>query len=71
MQNVINLNFKSNLTHKQLEMHVCVLNILATDAFVLKKDISNHSIDHISIVFEQIHAEILQLLGTTSESKII
>ena len=42
------------LTHKHLEMHVCILSTVATDAPVLKhRAISTHSADKICIAFDQ------------------
>ena len=42
-----------DLTPKQLEIHGCVISIVATDALVLKHQaISNHSADKIFIVLD-------------------
>ena len=50
------------LTHKQLEMHGCILSIVATDVLVLMhQGISTNSADYIFIVLDQIHTEILEL----------
>ena len=36
----------TTFTHKQLEIHGCILNTVVTDALVLKhQDTSNHSAD--------------------------
>ena len=41
------------LTHKQLEMHGCVLSIVATDGLVLKHQaISTHIADYIVIILD-------------------
>ena len=50
------------LTHKQLEMHGCVLSTVATDALVLNHQaISTQSADSIVIVLGQFYKGILQL----------
>ena len=42
------------LTHKQLEIHGCVISSVATDGLVLKHQaISSHTIDKIVIVLDQ------------------
>ena len=43
------------LTHKQLEMHVCILKIVATDALVLKQAISIHNANLILHVLGQFY----------------
>ena len=54
------------LTHKQLEMHGCVISTVATAALVLKHQaISNHSADKIFMVSAQFHTKILHLLQKT------
>ena len=46
------------LTHKQLEINVCVLSTVATDALVLKHQaISTHDAEYIFIVLDQFHAK--------------
>ena len=48
------------LTHKQLELHGCILSTVATDGLALKHQaISIHSADWIFIVFHRFH-EIVQ-----------
>ena len=54
--------FYVSLTHTQLEMHGCILSIVATDALVHKHQvISINSADWIFIVLDQFRMEILQL----------
>ena len=46
------------LTHKQLEMHGCVLSTVPTDAIVQRHQIiSIHNADWIFIVFGQFHTD--------------
>ena len=62
----------SILTHKHLEMHVCILNTVATDALVLKQQaISIHSADPIFFVLDQFHTEQFHLQGLTLANGII
>ena len=50
------------LTHKQLEIHRCILSTVATDALVLKHlAISIHSADWIFIVMDQFLTKMLHL----------
>ena len=63
--NLQNYDGKTLLTHKQLEMHRCILSTIATDALVLKHQaISIHSADKIFIVLGQFHTKMSQLNGT-------
>ena len=50
---------KYGLTPKELEMHVCVLSIVATDALVVKHQaISIHNADRIFTVLDQFQTKI-------------
>ena len=51
------------LTHKQLEIHGCLLSTVATDALVLKhQGISIQSAEWIFIVLNKFHADMLYLM---------
>ena len=52
----------SKLTHKQLEMHWCIISTVATDTLVLKHQaISIHNAEQVIIVLDQFHMKILHL----------
>ena len=59
------------LTHKQLEMHGCILSTVATDVLVLKHQaISIHSADLMSIALDPFQMNILHLHYYKIENKI-
>ena len=60
------------LTHKQLEMHGCILSTVTTDALALKlQAISIHSADNIFIELDQFHAEILVIVNNIRKHNYI
>ena len=59
------------LTHKQLEVHRCVLSRVSTDALALKRQaISIHSADQLCNAFDQFHWKIITFIMTILKSKI-
>ena len=75
--NVLTHNSKCNplkdgpLTHKQRQTHGCVLSTVATDALVLKHQVTKiHSAYQISFELGQFQTQILRQWWTTLENKI-
>ena len=65
------MELREVLTHKQLEMHQCVLSTVATDDLVLKHQaISIHSADSILNVLDPFQAEIYHIYRITLGHKI-
>ena len=59
------------LTHKQTEMHGCILSNVATDGLVLKHQANSiHSADKVFIVLDQFCTNILHLKSTILENKL-
>ena len=59
------------LTHKQLEMHGCMLRTVATDTLVLKHHaIGAHNADLIFTLLDQFHTGMLHILWTSLEKKM-
>ena len=57
------------LTHKQLEMHGCIISTVATDVLMLAPGHRTPIADLVFIVLPKIHTTILHLLRTTQETK--